>query len=224
MIRLLVQYVYRPWVLWYLRSDRYYTYRGSRVLVKKGVFHPGLFFSTRFLLSELEQENIQGKKVLELGAGSGLISLIAAKRGAQVTATDINPEAIAGLHVQLDGHDAQVIASDLFDAVPQQTFDLILINPPYYPKQPQNDAEKAWYCGEQFEYFDKLFLQIGRYMHPSTIVWVSFSEDCEIGTIGRMAQEHALALRMRRERKFIWEMNYIYSLEPIEGNRINPRG
>lgn len=42
-----------------------------------------------FLLSEwLLEQDAQGKRVLELGAGTGLVGVLAAKRGAIVTATD----------------------------------------------------------------------------------------------------------------------------------------
>jgi release factor glutamine methyltransferase len=41
---------------------------------------------------------LKNKHVLELGAGSGLIAIKAAKEGALVTATDINPVAIEYLH------------------------------------------------------------------------------------------------------------------------------
>ena len=58
------------------------------------VFHPGFFFSTRLLLKLYQTIAIAGKSFLEPGCGSGLISIYAAKKGAIVTATDINPVAI----------------------------------------------------------------------------------------------------------------------------------
>lgn len=44
------------------------------------------------VLESAEIESVRGKKVLELGCGLGLPSLVAAKLGAQVTATDFHPE------------------------------------------------------------------------------------------------------------------------------------
>ena len=43
---------------------------------------------------------LHGKIFLELGAGNGLISIYAAKKGAKVTATDINPVAVEFLRDQ----------------------------------------------------------------------------------------------------------------------------
>ncbi len=133
-------------MLQYLRKDRRYTYDGIDLLVKHGVFHPGLFFSTKFLLDTLRGEKLADKTVLELGAGSGLISFWCAARKAKVTATDINPVAIQGLQQNnrwVRPALQQIIQSDLFAHIPVQPFDYLIINPPYYPRRATNDAEKG---------------------------------------------------------------------------------
>ena len=53
-------------------------------------------------LSELEEKNIQGKRVLELGCGLAIPSMIAAKKGAQVLATDFHPMVPGFLKVNLE--------------------------------------------------------------------------------------------------------------------------
>jgi release factor glutamine methyltransferase len=211
-IKKLLQVVYKPILVWYLQKDRYYTVEDGRILVKKGVFHPAFFFSTRFLLCELKKEQLTGKTVLELGAGSGLLSFYAAKRGAQVTATDINPVAIEGLKINLKGFPAHIIHSDLFDAIPPQIADYILINPPYYPKNPANDVEKAWYCGEHFDYFEKLFQQLESYMQLNTQVWLSLSQDCDIMRIMEIAHRNDLRLTLKIRKRIWWEENFIYRI------------
>src|SRR6218665_2258260 len=84
----------KPISAWYLSRTRIYKYDNISVRIHPGVFHPGLFFSTKLLLEYLKGQPIQEKHLLELGAGSGLISVVAAKRGARVTGSDINPTAI----------------------------------------------------------------------------------------------------------------------------------
>lgn len=200
----------------HIQQDRVYRYKNIRLQVKKGVFHPGLFFSTRFLLQELEKEQLAGKRVLELGAGSGLLSFYAASQGAEVTATDINPTAIEGLHVnreQLQRTQAMhinILLSDLFASIPPQPFDYILINPPYYPKDPVNEEEKAWYCGASFQYFKNLFAGIHPYVQPYTQVWLSVSEDCDLETIRSLAQQAKLDLYLKAKKYFWGEKNMIF--------------
>lgn len=111
-----------------------YRYGNIRLEIPPQVFHPGFFFSTGLLLRYILTLPLQGKRFLELGAGSGLISIQAAKKGAIVTATDINPVAIDCLRRNCDQNNvtAEIILSDLFAVIPEQPFDIIAINPPYY--------------------------------------------------------------------------------------------
>jgi release factor glutamine methyltransferase len=201
-------------VLWYLRKDRYYSHQGTKILVKKGVFHPGFFFSTKLLLSTLATFNIKSTYFLELGAGSGLISFIAAKREAIVTATDISPIAINGLieNNKNLGLGITIVKSNLFDNIPIQKFDFIVINPPYYPKNPKTDAQKAWFCGENFEYFEKLFTQLASYLYSETIIFMSLSEDCEIERINNIANKFNFSLVEYVTKYTLWERNYIFKI------------
>lgn len=201
-------------VLWYLRKDRYYTYKGIKILVRNGVFHPAFFFSSKLLLHEVLKQNVANKKVLELGAGSGLISFHLASKKAIVTATDISQMAIDGLKENKDnlGLEMTIIKSNLFDDIPLQSFDYIIINPPYYPKKPTNDAEKAWYCGENFEYFEKLFYQLEPYTHPQSVVLMSLSEDCDFQKIASIAIKYNLLFKEYINKMTLWERNYIYKI------------
>src|ERR1700751_5747181 len=81
---------WRPFLLWYLSKERFYRYRSLSLIIFPGVFHPGFFFSTKIFLEYLERIPVAGKKVLELGTGSGLISLAIAKRGGMAYASDIS--------------------------------------------------------------------------------------------------------------------------------------
>ncbi len=89
--------------------------------------------STKILLKYINQKNVKGKSLLELGAGSGLISLEMSRRGARVTASDISKNAIENIKSNALKNKVlmEVLESDLFDRVGERQFDLIVINPPY---------------------------------------------------------------------------------------------
>ncbi|WP_436515155.1 methyltransferase [Ekhidna sp. To15] len=179
------------------------------------VFHPGFFFSTKYLLEFLlENRSIPKKKILELGAGSGLISTYLAKEGGEVYASDINSLAVENvkLNAQMNGQQVTVYCSDLFDDIPQTVFDYILINPPYYPKKPTNNEEKAWYCGEDFEYFQKLFAQLSRFVNKDSEVFMVLSEDCDLQKIEGLANQDNWSLSIEDNRVFIGEQSTIYHI------------
>lgn len=203
-----------PIIIWYLKKDRKYSYRGIDLLIKKGVFHPGFFFSTKFLLNTIDKENVSGLKLLELGAGSGLISFYFAKKGALVLATDINQKAIEGLEfnkLNLNSN-IQILYSDLFSQIPKQAFDIIIVNPPFYPKNPKSQEEMAWFCGAEFEYFYQLFSQICDYLHSNSKVFMSLSEDCNIDKIQAIALESNFKFSLLQKKRILGELNYIYQI------------
>ena len=191
-----------------------YSYDNIRLEIPPQVFHPGFFFSTRLLLRYISALSLQGQRFLELGAGSGLISIYAAKKGARVTATDINPVAIECLRRNCDENQVQpeIILSDLFANIPEQSFDIIPINPPYYKKQPQTMADHAWYCGENGEYFQQLFAKLGKYIHQNSVVLMVLSEECDINMISEIASGHNFYMQKKVTKKSAWEYLYVYQI------------
>jgi len=74
------------------------------------------------------------RRVLDLGTGSGVQALHAARHAASVTATDVNPRALhfTRLTAALSGLDSiETRQGSLFEPVPGETFDLVVSNPPF---------------------------------------------------------------------------------------------
>tara|TARA_Y100001970_G_scaffold17151_1_gene19393 strand:+ start:4972 stop:5520 length:549 start_codon:yes stop_codon:yes gene_type:complete len=82
--------------------------------------------------------------VLEIGCGSGIISVNLAKKGNKVTSVDINPKAIKATkhNAQKNNVEIEILQSDMFSAVSNRKFDVIICNPPYLPpSENYNDPE-----------------------------------------------------------------------------------
>lgn len=202
----------------YLKKRRKYSYRGVSVWVEPTVFPPFLTISTKLLLQFMETLDLKNKKVLELGCGCGIISILAAKNGARVTAVDINQTAVDALRKNAFDNNVSIdiLYSDLFANLNGKKFDFIIVNPPYYPKAPQSIGEKAWFCGENFEYFEHLFAQLPVFL-PESETYMILSEDCDVPRIKAIAQKNGIAFDLVQEKKVVAETNCIFEIFLAKG-------
>lgn len=79
-------------------------------------------------------ETVAGRRVLDLGAGSGLVGIAAALSGARsVTAADVDPYAVAAaaLNAEANGVTLSIVAQDLM-AGPVPDVELILVGDLFY--------------------------------------------------------------------------------------------
>ena len=122
---------------------------GVPLVVLPGVFNPALFFSSEFFVQSFAEKIPAGATVLDLGTGSGVGAVVAARWAARVVAVDVNPAAVrcARLNAILNGVDnrVEVREGDLFAPVAGEQFDVVLFNPPYISGSPKNDLEKAFF-------------------------------------------------------------------------------
>jgi release factor glutamine methyltransferase len=86
------------------------------------------------MLEALAELDLKGLKVLDLGTGSGILAAYCARKGARVTASDIDAHVAQALktiasHLRIS---FEAVTSDLFSRIPGQ-FDLVVFNPPYVP-------------------------------------------------------------------------------------------
>lgn len=205
--------ILKPFSEWYFSKPRSYSYQDLKVVIEPGVFFPHLTISTKVLLEYLDEQNLQDRSVLELGAGCGIVSFRCAQKGAEVTASDISSLAIQNLKTNKNqlGLAIQIQRSDLFDSIPEK-FDLVIINPPYYPKDPKSEAEKAWFCGAEFQYFGNLANQLSHHLTENGHALMILSEDCDIDRIGKILQSGGLKMKEVSVVKRFGERNVLYQI------------
>ncbi|WP_400229397.1 HemK2/MTQ2 family protein methyltransferase [Methanomethylophilus alvi] len=96
-----------------------------------------------------ESLNIRiGEKVLEIGTGSGIVSIQCALNGADVVCGDINPRAVAlaRRNAAANGVDIDVRETDVYSNI-EGRFDTIVFNLPYLPVEDEGELAKAWSGG-----------------------------------------------------------------------------
>ncbi|WP_298311618.1 methyltransferase [uncultured Aquimarina sp.] len=197
---------------YYYKKPRSYTYNGITTIVHPDVFPPNLTLSTKILLDFIKPINLKNKTFLELGCGSGIISLYASHKEAIVTASDINKTALEYLKNASKENNLAVhcIYSNFFENLKGFQFDFIVINPPYYPKSPKNTKQRAWFCGNKFEYFESLFKQLPQYLSKKNITYMILSEDCALEKIENIASKNNIEMETIFTTRKSGEKNFIF--------------
>ena len=119
------------------------------IMVMPSIANPKALRTGAFMARELESwARIRAASVLDLGTGSGICAIVAAKRARSVVATDINPAAArcARINALINGVEnrIEIRTGDLFEPVSDSSFDLILFNPPFLLGQPKDARDAAW--------------------------------------------------------------------------------
>ncbi|MFG1664213.1 HemK2/MTQ2 family protein methyltransferase [Streptomyces sp. Y7] len=165
-----------------------------RCWVPRGVYPPQT--DTRLLRQALRREAITNRTdVLDLGTGSGLLAIEAARLGGRVTAVDISRRAlaVAWFNGLLNGRSLRVRHGDLVAAVPGRSFDLVLANPPYVPapgQAPPRGIARAWDAGPDGRaLIDRICDSAPRVLRPSGTLLIVHSHLCGIdATRARLAK------------------------------------
>lgn len=128
------------------RGTLLFTYRGLTLRIDAGVQPP----KAGSLLFARSLEVRPGERVLEIGSGAGLASIMAARAGASVLATDVRPEAVRCTRGNAArnrlGHRVEAREGDAFAPVAGLVFDVVCTSPPQMPTPPgreRDDAEAA---------------------------------------------------------------------------------
>ncbi|MFC5220315.1 HemK2/MTQ2 family protein methyltransferase [Streptomyces coerulescens] len=166
----------------------------TRYWAPRGVYPPQT--DTRLLRRAMHREAITERTdVLDLGTGSGLLAIEAARRGGRVTAVDISWRAlaVAWFNALLNGRTLRVRHGDLASAVPGRSFDLVLANPPYVPAPghaPPRGIARAWDAGpDGRRLIDRICDSAPRVLRPEGTLLIVHSHLCGIdATLASLAR------------------------------------
>jgi release factor glutamine methyltransferase len=203
------------------RSTRSVRAGGFRLAVYPTVFHPKLFLTSEFFARFLSTLDLEGKHVADVGTGSGILALAAARAGATVVALDINPMAVnaAADNSRANGFGDRVTAlrSDLMSALaPDPQFDVIISNPPFFSGEPRDIADRAWVAGPGYRDIMSLFEQAHQRLKPSGAMYVLLSSDSDLHFLGQLIAKAGFRARIATAFSIVIESMNIYELTPLE--------
>ena len=146
---------------------------------------------TLLVKRNLQKQELEGKKFLEIGTGNGEIALTAAKNGAKITGVDINPEAVKHTRKRFEESnlDGEFFKSNLFEQV-EGKYDFIVFNPPYLRGENGIGDEEMWRGGETgLEVAERFLDTVSEYLSDKRTVWVVLSSRTDLG---RLVNQHNL--------------------------------
>jgi len=194
---------------------------GFRLRVRPTVFHPRFFLSSEYFAEFLDGLDLSGKSVADIGTGSGILALAAARAGAtNVLALDINPNAALSAleNAQANGLGDRVTAAcmNLLAALPPRPlFDVILSSPPKHAGEPRDLADRGWHAGPQYRDVAALFGQARERLKPNGRLYVMVSSDSDLDLFGRLIDEAGFRARLAYERSLYIESMILYELRDL---------
>jgi len=207
-------------------KHRYDDFRVERIygvpfVVIPSVFNPKVPRTGGFFASQIDSGLVQRDwDVLDMGTGSGVCAVLAAKYARRVVAVDINPAAVrcAGINALLNHLERKIDVrdGDLFAPVAGERFDLILFNPPFVQAAPQDDRDRAWRSKDVAERFA---IGLSAHLKPGGSALVLLSTFGDGLVFLEQFRQQNFEISVLAERRFVNERLTIFRLVPSNPTR-----
>lgn len=186
----------------------------ARVLVMPGILNPRLMRTGAYFASQLSSGLLRGvAEVLDMGAGSGICSVVAARSARKVVAVDINPDAVRCTRINAVlnrvEEKIEVLQGDLFAPLGSRRFDAILFNPPFLQREPRDDADRAWASTDVAQRFAA---SLGAHLNPGGAAFLLLSSFGDPNLFLEPLRERSFAVSELAMREFVNERLAIFKI------------
>ncbi len=195
--------------------------QGVPLLVIPSTFNPKVPRTGAFLAGHLAASHAcHDAEVLDMGTGSGVCAIFAARAARRVVAVDINPAAVRCARINaLVNHLEERIDlrhGDLFAPVAGERFDLVLFNPPFLRGAANDDRDRAWRSPDVAERFAA---GLRAHLRPggAALVVLSTFGDAEMFLAAFRA--HSFTSSLLTERRFVNERLGVFRVAPRGAER-----
>lgn len=150
---------------------------GMKIIVNPGVYQTS---GDSDLMSETVEIG-KNETFLEIGCGTGVVSIAVAKRAASGIGVDINVKAVEN---SLQNTKTQNVSnveffkSNVFENV-RGKFDVIICNPPYTKHEVRDDIDRMFWDPED-EMKTKFFKEVGEYLKPNGRIYFGWADFADI--------------------------------------------
>jgi release factor glutamine methyltransferase len=157
-----------------------------------------------FLLQKYVRKYAKGK-VLDLGAGTGILAKTALEKTKDVLAADINEEAVKKCKIL----GIKAVKSDLFSNI-KEKFDLIIFNPPYLPDDKFNLEDNLNHIGgkKRNEVIERFFSKVREHLNKNGKVLIVFSSLTP--NVEKIITRYCFKYKKLSEKNFFFEKLFVY--------------
>ena len=179
-------------------------FNGLKIEKCDGVYPPS---DDTFLL--MENATCSGRSI-EIGCGTGIVSIYFLKKGCDIQAVDINELAVecARKNARRNGLNLNAYRSDLFSSVIGY-FDTVLFNAPYLPVE---EEDISWSGGEDMGIVKRFLTQARYHLTDKGQIYIVLTD---LTDNDRIFSEHGYAYMIVKEMKFDFESILLYRLTPV---------
>lgn len=186
------------------KNPRRIRVNGLMLDVFPNVFSPEIFTDSAWFAKEVSKVVKPRTRFLEIGTGTGIVSLSVAKNGAQVVTTDINRDAIANARWNFKnyGLDIPVLESDIYDALSSnEKFDYIFWNHPFNEGS-RKDIPVLLRAGFDYKYesLEKYISQAKFHLNPGGKIMLGTGSGANLNRVREIAFRHGYSLSLRAKK------------------------
>lgn len=177
---------------------------GLEISVLPNVYSP-IFFTDSAWFSKTLSEIVGPSRLLEIGTGTGLISLFCASKGAEVTATDINPKAVENSRLNANRNDISldVRQGNVFSCIDQsEKFDFIFWAHPFnYSATPSSDPYVITGFDYLYESLEKYISQAPYFLSDRGRLLLGSGDSADLERIYDIAERSGYGTSVIREER-----------------------
>ena len=191
--------------------------QGVPMVCMPGVLNPKLMRAGDFFAEYLDALEMPAHwSVLDLGTGSGICAVFAARRARRVVAVDITAASVrcATANAWLNGvaDRIHVRHGDLFAPVGDERFDLVIFNPPWVRGVPaDDDFDRAWRSADLAPRFAA---GLAAHLKPGGHALIQLSTYGDAQWYADELRSHGLRLSAVARREYYNERLVIFRVEP----------
>ncbi len=150
--------------------------------------------------------------MLEIGCGTGIISVFCATLGREVTCCDVSPDArnCAEKNAIRNHVDIRIIDSQLFNNLTGK-YDTIIFNPPYLPTEDRYEEAEQWNGGTGgFDVIRPFLKSAPEFLNEGGSVYLIMSSLTDIESL--IGEFQMYSFKEKARESFFFETIYLYQL------------